>query len=95
MTEARELAAQMLTDIRLGRDPRLARAARARAVAAGRMLVSQLVDKWLADHVRPKLKPRTVFDYERLVAQQIKPALGHLPADTGGIGTMWCRFTWR
>jgi integrase len=28
--------------------------------------------------VRPKLKPRTVFDYERLLAQHIKPALGHL-----------------
>jgi integrase len=42
------------------------------------MTVAELADKWLADHVRPKLKPRTVFDYERLVAQHIKPALGHL-----------------
>lgn len=45
LAEARDLAAQMLTDIRLGRDPALARKARARAVAAGRMPVSQLVDK--------------------------------------------------
>jgi integrase len=79
LAEARDLAARMLTDLRLGRDPRLAQAARAEAVAAGRMLVSQLVDKWLSDHVRPKLKPRTVFDYERLAAQHIKPALGSLP----------------
>lgn len=43
------------------------------------MLVAQLVDKWLADHVRAKLKPRTVADYERLAAQHIKPTLGHLP----------------
>ena len=28
--------------------------------------------------MRPKLKPRTVFDYERLLAQHILPALGHL-----------------
>jgi integrase len=78
VTEARELAAQMVTDIRLGRDPRLAREARVEAVATGRMLVSQLIDKWLDEHVRPKLKPRTVFDYERLVTQHIRPALGNL-----------------
>jgi integrase len=70
----------MLVDIRLGRDPKLARRTRAQAVAAGHILVAQLIDKWLDDHVRPKLKPRTVSDYERLVAQHIKPALGHLPA---------------
>jgi integrase len=79
VTEARELAAQMLVDIRLGRDPKLAREARKQAVAAGRMLVAQLIDKWLDEHVRPKLKPRTVFDYERLVNRHIKPALGNLP----------------
>jgi integrase len=37
-----------------------------------------LAEKWMADYVRPKLKPRTVFDYERLLAQHILPALGHL-----------------
>lgn len=79
LTEARELAAQMLVDIRIGRDPKLARRTRARAVAAGHMLVAQLIDKWLDDHVRPKLKPSTISDYERLVAQHIKPILGHLP----------------
>jgi integrase len=79
VTEAREFAAQMLADIRLGRDPKLAREARRQAVTAGRMLVSQLIDKWLDEHVRPKLKPRTVFDYERLVTRHIKPALGNLP----------------
>lgn len=29
--------------------------------------------------MRPKLKPRTVADYEQLAAQHINPALGHLP----------------
>ena len=79
LTEARELAAQMLIDIRLGRDPKAARRMRAQAAATGRTLVAQLVDKWLNDHVRAKLKPRTVADYERMVAQHIGPALGHLP----------------
>lgn len=78
LAEARELAAQMLVDIRLGRDPKAAQRERAQAAATGHMLVAQLVDKWLADHVRAKLKPRTVADYERLAAQHIKPTLGHL-----------------
>ena len=79
LSPARELAAEMLVDIRLGRNPTLANKARTQAVAAGVMTVTQLVDKWLTDHVRPKLKPRTLSDYEKLAAQHIKPALGHLP----------------
>ena len=42
------------------------------------MTIAVLADKSMADYVRPKLKPRTVFDYERLLAQHILPALGHL-----------------
>jgi integrase len=76
--EAREQAHAMLADLRQGRDPVIERKTRETRAAAGHMTVAQLCDKWLADHVRPKLKPRTVFDYERLVAQHIKPALGHL-----------------
>jgi len=77
LVQAREQALQVLADMRRGTNPAIARKARLRAAAAGEMTVSQLADKWMADHVRPKLKPRTVFDYERLVAQHIKPALGH------------------
>ena len=40
--------------------------------------IAALADKWMADFVRPKLKPRTAFDYERLLAKHILPALGHL-----------------
>ena len=65
LAAARELAAQMLVDIRLGRNPKAVRHMQAQAVAAGRMLVAQLIDKWLSDHVA-KLKPRTVKDYKRL-----------------------------
>jgi integrase len=35
-------------------------------------------ERWLDEYVRPKLKPRTASDYEKLVEQKIKPALGHL-----------------
>jgi integrase len=41
--------------------------------------VAQLAEKWMASYVRPKLKPRTAFDYEWLLAQHILPALGRLP----------------
>jgi integrase len=78
VAEAREQAQQVLADIRQGKDPVVERNIRLKAAAAGEMTIAQLADKWLADYVRPKLKPRTVFDYERLVARHIKPALGHL-----------------
>jgi integrase len=32
----------------------------------------------MAEHVRPKLKPRTIFDYEQLLSQHILPALGRV-----------------
>jgi integrase len=78
VAEARELARQMLVDVRQGKDPVVERKARVRAAQAGEMTVSALAEKWGAEYVRPKLKPRTVFDYERLLAQHILPALGHL-----------------
>ncbi len=74
----RELALQALADMRRGADPAIEHRARAAAVAAGDMVTAELVDKWLTDHVRPKLKPRHGFWYE-VAARHIKPALGHLP----------------
>jgi integrase len=78
LAKAREEALQMLADMRRGNDPAVARKARLKAAQAGEMTISELGDKWLTEYVRPKLKPRTVFDYERLIEQHIKPALGHL-----------------
>jgi integrase len=78
VAQARKEARPLLDAMRSGRDPVLAREERRRAAAAGEMTVAQLADKWLADYVRPKLKPRTAFDYERLLTQHILPALGHL-----------------
>jgi hypothetical protein len=36
----------------------LERKARIQAAAAGEMTMAQLAEKWMTDHVRPKLKPR-------------------------------------
>jgi len=83
VAEAREQAHHMLADIRQGRDPVVERKARAARMAAGTMTVAQFAEKWLANYVRPKLKPRTVIDYQRLLAQHILPALGRLPV--GGV----------
>jgi integrase len=79
VVQAREQALQALADMRRGTDPTVERKARMQAAAAGEMTVAELADKWLTDCVRPKLKPATALDYERLVARRIKPALGHLP----------------
>jgi integrase len=78
VAEAREQASQILADLRQGRDPAVERKARQQAAAAGEMAVAQFAANWLDNYVRPKLKPRTVEDYERLLAQHILPALGHL-----------------
>jgi integrase len=79
VTQARELALQAIADLRQGQDPALARKARDKALAAGGTTLSALTERWMAEHVRPKLKPRTVRDYEDLLAKHILPALGLLP----------------
>lgn len=75
---ARTDALAAVAAMKNGEDPRAARAVRAKAIEAGATLVSVFAERWLAEYVRPKLKPRTVDDYERLVKQRIGPALGHL-----------------
>jgi integrase len=80
-TEARERARVMLVDLRAGRDPAVAHEERARAAKAGAMTIAELGERWLGDYVRPKLKPRTVFDYEWLLRNRVFPAVGHLRVD--------------
>jgi Arm DNA-binding domain/Phage integrase, N-terminal SAM-like domain len=75
---AREEALAVRAAIRRGEDPRAERAARIKAIEAGAITVSAFTDRWLVEYVRPKLKRRTIADYERLLEQKIKPALGHL-----------------
>jgi integrase len=79
VADARELAGEMLSDIRSGRDPALERKARQQAAQAGAMTVNELADKWMAEYVEVKLKRRTRADYERLLRLHIRPALGQLP----------------
>jgi integrase len=75
---ARDAADAALRDMRAGLDPKVEKAARVKAVEAGSTTVAEFAERWLAEHVRTKHKPRTIFDYERLIEQKIKPALGHL-----------------
>lgn len=79
LAKARAEAHAVLRDIRDGKDPRAEKAARRAALEAGQLTVSDLAERWLAEYVRIKLKPRTVSDYERLVEQRIRPRLGALP----------------
>jgi integrase len=75
--DARELARLAITDIREGRDPAHERRVRQQAALAGGTTLATLAEKWLDRHVRAKLKPRTVSDYEGHLRRYILPALGH------------------
>ena len=79
LSVARVEAHAALRDVRDGKDPRAEKAIRRAALAAGQMTVAQLAERWLSEYVRPKLKPRTISDYERLLEQRIIPRLGALP----------------
>jgi len=45
---------------------------------AGRMTVAQFLDRWLAEHARPSLTPKTYSNYVALVNNQIIPVLGRV-----------------
>jgi integrase len=79
LTEARKEARVALEDMRGGLDPVIEMAARAKALEAGDTTVNALADRWLAEYVRPKLKPRTATSYESLLEQRLRLAFGHLP----------------
>lgn len=78
VAEARKEARALLEDMRSGRDPKLEREARNQALKAGELTVAEFADRWLSEYVGTKLKPRTAADYATLVAQRIKPKVGHL-----------------
>lgn len=79
LSAARAEAHAALRDIRDGKDPRAEKAIRRAALTAGQITVAELAERWLNEYVRPKLKPRTIADYERLVEDRINPRLGALP----------------
>jgi integrase len=74
LSQARTEALHALAELRSGKDPTHERKAR----QSNSVTVAALAERWMADFVRPKLKPRTAFDYERLLSKHILPALGHL-----------------
>jgi integrase len=78
LAEARDEALQVRAAMRRGEDPVLERKARQGAAVAKGTTIAALAKTWMANFVRPKLKPRTAFDYEQLLAKHILPALGHL-----------------
>src|SRR5215470_15505645 len=59
---ARDSAREAVTDMRAGRDPKAEKAARAKAIEAGATTVKMFSERWLAEVVRPKRKPRTIAD---------------------------------
>jgi integrase len=78
LSKARTEALHALAAMRGGVDPSVAKKARVQAAAARETTIAALSERWMADYVRPKLKPRTARDYAQLLAKHILPALGHL-----------------
>jgi integrase len=78
LSKAREEALQTLAAMRGGVDPTAERKARLRASAAKTITIGQLSERWMAEFVILKLKPRTASDYRQLLARHILPALGNL-----------------
>jgi integrase len=78
VADARREARGVLEDLRAGRDPRLEQLARQKAAHAGKTTVAALADRWMAQYVTIKLKPRTTADYRTILEQRIRPQLGHL-----------------
>lgn len=46
-------------------------------VITERQTVAQFLDRWLADVVKPTVRPKTYHSYQQLVRLHLKPALGH------------------
>jgi integrase len=75
--QARTLARQQLSKVRLGADP-----AGERSAARRQMLMAAAVESFLADHADAKLKPKTVDLYSMLLRRYVVPKLGTRKVDT-------------
>jgi integrase len=67
-TAARSEAKRLLGEIAAGRDP-----ASERDKAKADKSLDVVLDQFMAEHVKPKLKPATVEEYQRLVRLYVKP----------------------
>ena len=68
---AREEAARTLARVTLGSDPAAARSDERKGLT-----VAEVADRWLAEHVLIKRKPKTYDEYKLAVEKYIKPVLG-------------------
>ena len=87
--QARAAAEKVLAGVALGVDPAAKKKAEAEAVAAeqaakaiAEFTVADLLDRYVAQHVEIRNKPRTQQEVKKLVEKIIKPAIGALPAST-------------
>jgi hypothetical protein len=74
--EARQQAQAMLAEIARGADP-----AGERQRTRHAPTVAALAERYLAEHVRIKNKPRTAAEFERIVKREIVPELGMLAVE--------------
>ena len=84
---ARREAREALDAIRRGADPAKDKADQRRAIEYGAVTVADLAERWMTEVVRPKRKPRTIDDYERILAKHILPALGNVAGQGFDLGT--------
>jgi hypothetical protein len=73
--EARDLATQVLADVRKGGDPSEARRIEAHAPAVG-----DLCTRYLTDYAEGRKKARSVAEDRRLIEDFVKPALAPRPS---------------
>jgi integrase len=78
LAAARREARQAIEAIRRGADPAKDKIERRRALEYGSITIAELSDRWMTEVVKPKRKPRTIDDYERILARHILPALGRV-----------------
>ena len=48
-------------------------------IEPARMPLSEYLDRWLQDDVKPRVRPRTLQDYRRFLDKYVRPALGARP----------------
>ncbi len=78
---ARREALAILANIARGEDPAAGEKQAKRAEQIDVLTFNVLADKWMEKHARPKLNPRAVGEYERMIAVDLRPAIGAMAAD--------------
>jgi integrase len=74
LAEARQKAQDALNKLTRGDDP----------AAKGADTIADIADRWLAEHVATKLKPKSRLEYRRMVDARIKPAIGNVRSEALG-----------